>query len=393
MGAALRVAFVSHSTRLYGASRSLLAVLQGLRAAGIETLTIVPGPGPMAQALAARGLAFATVPFPCWVTAAGTRPDREALAAAQARAVPRIVELLRAARADVVWSNSSITAVGALAADALVLPHVWHLRELSGEGLPFRFVDAAAAARRLRAADARIAVSAATRATFEAMGSGACAVVYNGIGAAQDLARRPVPARRGAPLRLLLPARVRAEKGQLVAIAAVRLLRAAGRDVVLRLVGDGDLRACAAAIARAGVADAVTLAGFVADVDAEYRQADVVLSCSRIEAMGRTTAEAMSYGLPVVGCDRLGTAELIRHGDTGLLCDGSPAALARAVEQLIAQPDAAREFGRRAQAYARQHFTDERCTEALLAVLRRVCARPAPPPQARAGTAPSASDW
>lgn len=393
MGRGLRVAFVSHSARLYGASRSLLAVLEGLRAAQVETLTIVPGPGPMLDALATRGLAAAAVPIPCWVAGAEERPDLAAVHAAQARAVPPIVDILRAMRPDVVWSNSSATAVGALAAAALALPHVWHLRELSGDGLPFRFVDAGAATQHVRAADARVAVSAVAKGTFEAMGSGPCEVIYNGIGAARDLAQRRAPSSRRGALRLLLPARMRPEKGQLVAIEAVRLLRTAGRDVVLRLVGDGDVDACADAIARRGLGDAVTLTGFVADVDAEYRQADVALNCARFEAMGRTTAEAMSYGLPVVGCDHMGTAELIRDGDTGLLCDGSAGAFARAVEQIIAQPDAARAIGQRAQVYARQHFADERCTQAILAVLQRVAPRPGTAPRhGRAASASAASE-
>jgi glycosyltransferase involved in cell wall biosynthesis len=163
-------------------------------------------------------------------------------------------------------------------------------------------------------------------------------------------------------------------KGQLAAIEATRRLRDRGHDVRLRLVGDGDVAACAAAIARHGLGAAVTLAGFVAELDAEYRRADVVLSCSPIEGMGRTTAEGMSYALPVVGCDSLATPELLEHYVSGLLCDGSGAGIAAALHRLRREPDLGRRLGRRARAVAQARFTDEGCAAACLAVLARVAA-------------------
>lgn len=373
MIAGARVAFVSHSLRLYGASRSLLALLEGLRAAGVAVHAFLPGPGPMADALAARDLPATITPFPNWVTEAPVMADTDGWRAATAEAVTRLAAELERFRPDAVWSNTSVTPVGAQAAAALGLPHIWHLREINGEPSPFRYLPGDAAAMRLmRAATARIAVSRAVRAAYEQAGSGPCEVIYSSIGTAADLARRPLPAPRGGPLRLLLPARVRPEKGQLAAIDAVRLLIAEGHAVQLRLAGDGDLEPCRQAIARRGLTEAVSVIGFVADLDGEYRDADAVLSTSPIEGMGRTTAEAMAYGLPVIGCAALGTPELLEHEVTGLLCDGSPAGIAAAVRRLLREPALARALGDRARRVARERFTDERCTAACLAVLARV---------------------
>lgn len=368
-----RVAFVSHSRRLYGASRSLLALLEGFRAAGVEVHTLLPGDGPMAEALAARDLPVTLAPIPPWVAegpAAGAATDWRATQAGAAAAIARLVAPLRP---QVLWTNASVTAVGALTAATLGVPHVWHLREINGPPSPFRFLappDAVAGL--LRAAAARIAVSQAVRAACEDLGGGACEVIYTGIGRAEVLAGRPLAAAPRAALRLLLPARLHPEKGQLAAVEAVHQLRAAGHDVRLRLVGDGPAEAIAAAIAGGELGAAVTLVGFASDLDAEYRQADVVLSCSPIEGMGRVTAEGMSYGLPVVGCARFGTPELLRHDETGLLCDGSADGIAAAVARLVREPQLGRRLGARAQQVARERFTDERCVAACLAVLGHV---------------------
>ena len=381
-----RVVFVSHSRRLYGASRSLLALLQGFRQHGVETCTVLPGPGPMLDALAARGETTVVVPFPCWVWSATQPPDVEELQAAQSRAVAEIVTVLERVRPDVVWSNSSVTAVGALAAAVLGVPHVWHLREVNGDAEPFRFVmGSATAVEPIRAASARIAVSRAVKAAYETLGSGPCEVIYNGIATSDELAARSGPPVRRARVRMLLAGRLEAEKRQLTAIEATNRLITAGHDVELRIVGDGELETCTAAIGRLGLHGVVTLAGFVADLDTEYRRADIALTCSPIEGMGRTTAEAMSYGLPVVGCDRMGTAELIEHEVTGLLYDGSAGGLARAVERLVEQPRLARCLGERARGLARDRFSNERCTRETLEVLYRVRRESPTTPEALAG--------
>lgn len=381
----MRVAFVSHSRRLYGASRSLLALLEGFRAAGVVVHAVLPGPGPMADALAARDLPVTLVPFPCWVTDGAAPTDLDDWRQSQTRGTAQVVRHLAAFRPDAIWSNSSLLAVGALAADALGVPHVWHLREINGAPTPFRFLDGVAVATRLlRAAAARIAVSQAVRAAYEALGSGPCEVIHSGIGPAAALTRRTLPPSPRRPLRVLLPARFRPEKGQVAAIEATHRLRAAGHDVRLRIVGDGDRAAAAATIARLGLGAVVTLADFAADVDPEYRQADVVLSCSRIEGMGRVTAEGMSYGLPVIGCASLGTPEVLQHEETGLLCDGSAAGIASALLRLLRDPALARRLGERAQGVARERFSDERCVAASLAVLARVhAAHPADAAAAR----------
>jgi glycosyltransferase involved in cell wall biosynthesis len=221
----------------------------------------------------------------------------------------------------------------------------------------------------LRTARARVAVSRFAKAVFEAQGSGPCHVVYSAVAPASELAARRAVAWKEGRVRILLPGRLQAEKGQRTAVEAMRVLVDAGHDVELRIVGDGDAGPCEEAIERCGLRDVVTMVGFVLDLDTEYRRAHIALSCSRIEAMGRTTVEAMSYGLPVVACGSMGTRELIEDGVNGLLCDGSPAAFAAAIGSLLERPDAARRLGERARADVQSHFSEEACVRKALSVL------------------------
>ena len=50
----------------------------------------------------------------------------------------RVMEFAVRHQADLIHTNTILTPEGGLAARRLGLPHVWHLRELLGPGMPFR---------------------------------------------------------------------------------------------------------------------------------------------------------------------------------------------------------------------------------------------------------------
>ena len=64
----------------------------------------------------------------------------------------------------------------------------------------------------------------------------------------------------------------------------------------------------------------VKFLGFRQDVPAVLSQVDVLVQPNRgPEGLGRSLLEAMACGVPVITVDRWGPAELVQHGETGLL--------------------------------------------------------------------------
>lgn len=111
-------------------------------------------------------------------------------------------------------------------------------------------------------------------------------------------------------------------------------------DWRLRIAGDGALRgAIEAEIQRSGFADRIDLPGYLRDIPAEYRRASIFAIPSLYESFGLVTAEALASGCPAVGfADCLGTAQLIRDGQNGLLVDPGDdraEALAKALRRLM----------------------------------------------------------
>ncbi len=112
------------------------------------------------------------------------------------------------------------------------------------------------------------------------------------------------------------------------------------------------------------------------DLAAHYASADLFLFPSMTETYGNVTLEALASGLPVVAYRMAAAAELIRHGDNGMLADpGASDQFVRAALDLVTRPGAR---GRIAAAAARSiaEHDWERIYDRLVAALREASGRP-----------------
>ncbi len=129
----------------------------------------------------------------------------------------------------------------------------------------------------------------------------------------------------------------------------------------LVLIGDGPLRdAVRSQIAQLGLGDNVTLLGPRSDVDRILPALDVFVLSSNTEGLSNAILEAQACGLPVVATAVGGNPDLVHAGKTGwLVPPESPAELAHALGEAIAQPQTVRAFGANARAHVlREHSVD-----------------------------------
>ena len=137
---------------------------------------------------------------------------------------------------------------------------------------------------------------------------------------------------------------------------------------------EGSLRRRAAAL---GVAEHVVFAGRVAEADkvGYYRAADVFVSPSSLEGFGFTVGEAMSCGLAVVVSDRGALPELVVANEGGFVCrHDDPGGLARAMIQLLGDPELRTRFGRFNRARIEQGFRWERAARRVREIYEEVLA-------------------
>lgn len=146
----------------------------------------------------------------------------------------------------------------------------------------------------------------------------------------------------GAPpgddrLHLVCAGRLSSEKRPLLAIEALRVLRARGRAAHLVVAGDGplgeDLRRRKAHLP-------ITFAGHVGDrrtLAALLASADVAIAPCPVESFGLSVLEALACGTAVVTAAEGAAPELLAPG-AGLAAPSTPTAVADAVEHLLEVP-------------------------------------------------------
>ena len=112
--------------------------------------------------------------------------------------------------------------------------------------------------------------------------------------------------------------------------------------------------------------------GFVDDMIGLHRRAAIVcLPTTYREGVPTVLLEAAACGRPVVASDMPGCREAVVHGETGLLVPpDDPAALARAVAELLADPERRQAMGRRARQRVVEEFSVERVVAETLAIYR-----------------------
>jgi phosphatidylinositol alpha-1,6-mannosyltransferase len=209
-------------------------------------------------------------------------------------------------------------------------------------------------ARATRRADATIAVSSYTREMALAAGADPERVRLIPPGvvlpAPTEMERDP------RPTILTVASLLSERKGHDVIARALPLVRAKVPEARWVVIGDGPLRPrVEAAIAAAGVSEAVSLLGRVDDAERDgwLDRAAVFCMPSRVppgglggEGFGIVYLEAGAHGLPVVAGNVAGALDAVVDGETGILVDPTDhEAVAAALVRILADPDLASRLG------------------------------------------------
>jgi glycosyltransferase involved in cell wall biosynthesis len=158
-------------------------------------------------------------------------------------------------------------------------------------------------------------------------------------------------------LAVMFLGRVVLEKGLDVFAAAIRILIDRGVPHRPIVIGDGP--------ARAWFEEQMPTGVFVGHQEGDalaraVASSDVFLNPSITEAFGNVTLEAMACALPVVAATATGATNLVRDGETGVLCEPHDAeAFADALEAYAMDPELRARHGQRGLAFARTQDWDE----------------------------------
>lgn len=338
-----RVAIVNSSSEIGGAELSLLPVVRRL-CESADVIVFLPGEGPMHDEVRSLGATTETFLLPGSLSRASRQygtPRGVRLAPGMLRQQAAMVVALRRARPDVVYCNGFRAQLGAtVPARLLGTAVVWHVRD---------FVPSDAFGRlwrlQARAVTTIIANSGATGDQPLLRGLHAL-VIPNGV----DLDRfRPRGEEPSAPPVVGMAGHLTPWKGHLRFARVLRRLREARPELRGAIAGGALYDTAEHDLYAAELRRAVEDLELQDTLEIEYVRSKempsflasltVLVHCpDRPEPFGRTLAEALAIGVPIVAAAGPGAAEVV--GDAGLLLPiGAEEDIVDAVGLLLADPD------------------------------------------------------
>jgi glycosyltransferase involved in cell wall biosynthesis len=189
-------------------------------------------------------------------------------------------------------------------------------------------------------------------------------VVRNGVDLAEldEVAERPLEDPAPEPGYVAIIANMHHPvKGQIDLLLAWREVLRVHPDARLVLVGDGvrrpHLERCARQL---GIADRCHFLGHRRDGGAILARASISVSASHAEGISNAILEAMASRRPVVSTAVGGSPEIVRDDVNGFLVPpGAPAALARRIVDLLADPGLRARMGEEGRAIVEREFSLE----------------------------------
>jgi glycosyltransferase involved in cell wall biosynthesis len=295
--------------------------------------------------------------------------------------VAKVIRVVRKFSPDVIFSNTTAIASGAIGALLVGVPHVWHVHE-NCETFGIRYLVPENQVRwGLAALSSRIIfVSRSALRSFFPEGHDKAVVIWNGVEA--SCINSPANANSGATSngsRFAYFGSLSERKGTDVLVRAMGRLAAAGRRLHLDIWSSdsGDFYEQMLALGqKLGIATRLHFRGWCENVTASLAQYTAIIVPSRAETFSLVAAETLVAGVPLVATRCGGPEDYIEHGKHALLVPpGDDAALAAAMERIVDNPPEARLMAERGRIMAQRDLALSAQVGAIITEIELIVAK------------------
>lgn len=321
----ITVAYFHHESNYRnGSTKSLLNMIHSLNGI-VRPIVIFPSEGSTVEWFRSMGIECHVIPF--LITVSDGRSVRfwkiRMIIEEKKlyhRTFKNAMQFLKDNKVDIIHSNVSIIHFGFDLAKATKIPHVWHLREFIDKDFNLKPMRGFRRLRRdIDKSDLTISITNAIRNHFHKYISERNIQIFNAI--FKTPYSHVICSKQKY---FLFVGRLDEAKGVFDAVEAFGHFHKENKDYKLKLVGtlkpENKIK-IDCLITKFEISNHIEILPFTNDLDKLYSNATALLMCSRMEALGRVTVEAMDHGCPVIGRNSGGTSEIITHGVNGLLFD------------------------------------------------------------------------
>ena len=366
----LRVLFIASDNNPTSGAFISMTVLNAIlrKKYGLETLVVLPRDGSGKKLLDQHNIPSVYIPSEDWVLPISAKRDENVMErikrakAINEIAAKRIQKVIAKEKIDIVHINTTYSYVGAVAASFTNTPFIWHLREFLEEDQGNTLWDRTAGNNLINKADRVIAISDSIFKKYSAIiDKDRLVRIFNGV----DSEKFYMPEKEilhNDPVVFIMIGGFEYYKGQIeFAEACVLLSKSGYHNFIVHFIGAGNSEVkhkVEKIVSDGGISTQVKFMGYCQDVYNYLKTSDISFSCSRAEAFGRTTAEAMLSGNLVIGADTAGTRELLQDGKNGLLYrQGDPEDLLNKMKEALIHREESRELAKTGRNYAYQNYT------------------------------------
>lgn len=219
---------------------------------------------------------------------------------------------------EIIHSNNSVVDIGYMLSKKVHKPHVWHLREFLDLGFGWNpFLGWQRLINYLLRSDCTISITKAIRKHYKLEGHKNAIQAFDAVRSIDD-----ITCDKNKEKFFMLCGNISPTKGADTAVRAFGEFCKTNNDYTLKFVGtvsDSYKQELLDIASQYGVQSKIVFEGYQSDTKRYYTKATAYLMCSKHEAQGRVTVEAMFYGCPVIGYNGGGTKEIIEDGVNGYL--------------------------------------------------------------------------
>ncbi len=376
----MNILFITHYSSLYGANRSLLLLLEGLKINNFNVMVFVPDDGPLIDELKKRNISYRKFKYWAWMGVHSRTFIFKAILRflMNLAALPILLGYAIKFKPAIIYSNTSITPMGIYLSIIMNIPHIWHIREVGkldynldydfGRKYFYNFI---------RKSKAIICISQFVKENLFKSDWQNITVINNAVYSDDNIELNNVKLekRKDEVFTFLIMSIVHPSKGIHDAIEALGNIKKEINDVKLIICGGDEDKKY-----RKKLDDQVTLlrlnenvsfAGFVDKPNEMYKIADAVLVCSRNEAWGRVAAEAMIFEKPVIGYNSGGTKEIITNNFNGLLYNNIEE-LTTCMKTVINNKELVNSLTSNAKKYALEQYGNSVYTSKILSIITKL---------------------
>lgn len=371
----MKILFVTHYSELYGANKSLLDLIDGLKVyPAFKCEVIVSSKGPMIDELLKRKIKVYKTLYTNDVYVEGRRFEFLRVIVKSFLNLLSFVYLsclLDQEKIDIIHTNSSITYLGAYLAKKWRKTHIWHIREFAYESYNYKYIGGERKCEILMKNSYTIAISNSILTRRLEFMPPMCKMVLNdGVVSEVNIKEPYLEFSLDMSLRFGVVGYISETKNQKEALAAFSEFSKNNKKSTLSFAGGGDrnyIYSLESIIEKESLKDQVYFKGYISNITEFYKEIDVLLMCTRNEALGRVTIEALSMGIPVIGYDNAGTSEIIIDGFNGLLYQGGFTSLLEKMN-VISDSKTLTEMSRNAQKRVKENYTIEKCASKMMSI-------------------------